>query len=646
MPTPDDIQGAANEDGRLFPITSRPGIKRDGTVVDGNAWVAGQHTRFNARGRPRKMGGWRMISPFFDGPIRQMMISDKEATNRIWGGSASALQFTDVSADGIGSSIVDVTPLLTGGFVPSDQNTWQFAQLYDAVSATSRILAHAAPNLANIGSRENRQIWFGDINGSARLVDTTATQVSGGILAAAPYAIGYGNDGLVSWCVPNLPDDWIGSGSGEARVTEAKIVYSTGIRGGSGQSPAFLLWSLNAVLRATFIGGSAVFGFDHIAKKTSILSSAAVIEYDGLIFWPATDRFMVYNGVVDTLPNDMNIDHFFDNLNWAHRQKVWATKIPRHGEIVWFYPRGNSTECNAALIYNKTLNTWYDTMLDRSAGAPAEVFRWPVMADTVRSNSVFIRPLGGTAASSAGGDPTFAFDGDQNTDCAQGAPDGDISYDFGLGVRKTIKKVGIISAVDITYSLVFEVSDDNNAWTTIASPGSVAYTTGDVVIYELQEEVTGRAFRVRETGGAVLDLAEFNLYAYGYMIHQHEFGYDRIIGNEVTSIRASIESGNISYSTTGPNGQQWLGVDVGIKLRRLEMDGLQTGKMVVTVTGRAFPNSVDDPITRDLEQGDTVLDFEQQRRNMRIKFQSDVVNGFFELGEVKLKLAPGDENHG
>jgi hypothetical protein len=632
-------------DARLFPLTSRPGIKRDGTIFDGNYWVDGQHVRFH-RGRPRKMGGHRMMSPYFDGPIRKMWLDDNETSNRLWGGSAGALQFCDVSADGIGSSIVDVTPTIADGFIPSDLNTWQFAQLFDATSNTGRIIAHAAPNIANIGSSQMRKIWFGDANGSARLVDTTGPQVSGGILAAAPYVIAYGSDGYVGWCVPNLPDDWIGSGSGEARVTEHKIVYGKKIRGGSGQSPAFLLWSLNAVLRTTFSGGVNTFNFDTIAEDTSILSSSAVVEYDGLIFWPAVDRFMVYNGVVDELQNDMNSDYFFENLNWAHRQKVWATKVPRYGEIWFFYPRGTATECNAAVIYNKRLNTWYDTMIDRSAGVAPQVFRYPVWADTIRSETTFIRPLGGTPTTDASGNADNAFDDNPATDCAHVNPDGAIGYDWGLDAKKKIKKVGIMPAVDATYDLVFEVSQDTVTWQSFLEIGSAAYTTGDIVVFELQNEIEGRAMRVREQGGAILDLAEVYFYAYGTMIHQHEFGYDKLIGNMPLSIKSYIESGNVAYSTTGPLGDRWLGVDVGVELQRLEPDLLQVGNMTVTVIGRPYAKDEDDPVSFIMTPEAPYLDRKTQRRNMRIRFQSDAVNGFFELGEVKLKLKPGDSNFG
>jgi hypothetical protein len=59
---------------------------------------------------------------------------------------------------------------------------------------------------------------------------------------------------------------------------------------------------------------------------------------------------MLYNGVVKEIPNTFNQNYFFDNLNYAQRQKVYATKVSRYGEIWWFYPSGDSTECNDAVI--------------------------------------------------------------------------------------------------------------------------------------------------------------------------------------------------------------------------------------------------------------------------------------------------------
>jgi hypothetical protein len=153
-------------------------------------------------------------------------------------------------------------------------------------------------------------------------------------------------------------------------------------RGGSGNAPSGLFFATDSLVRCSFIGGAPVFQFDPIATGYSILSSQCVVEYDGVHFWPGVDRFLSYNGVIREVPNDMNVNFFFDNLNWTYRQKVFGIKNPRWGEIWWFYPTGTSTECNHVLIMNVREGTWYDTPLSRSAGYYNNTFRYPILFDT------------------------------------------------------------------------------------------------------------------------------------------------------------------------------------------------------------------------------------------------------------------------
>jgi hypothetical protein len=35
---------------------------------------------------------------------------------------------------------------------------------------------------------------------------------------------------------------------------------------------------------------------------------------------------MLYNGTVKEIPNNMNQNYFFDNLNYSQRQKIWVSK--------------------------------------------------------------------------------------------------------------------------------------------------------------------------------------------------------------------------------------------------------------------------------------------------------------------------------
>ena len=76
------------------------------------------------------------------------------------------------------------------------------------------------------------------------------------------------------------------------------------------------------------------------------------------------------------------MNFFFDNLNFAQRQKVFAYKVPRFGEIWWFFPYGDSTECNHAVILNVREQCWYDTPipnLGRSDGVYAKVYFKPFL---------------------------------------------------------------------------------------------------------------------------------------------------------------------------------------------------------------------------------------------------------------------------
>ncbi|WVX67784.1 hypothetical protein Bealeia1_02003 (plasmid) [Candidatus Bealeia paramacronuclearis] len=63
----------------------------------------------------------------------------------------------------------------------------------------------------------------------------------------------------------------------------------------------------------------------------------------------------MYNGVVQEIPNPLNLDWFYvstheQGVNMAHRQQVWATKVPQYGEIWWFFPRGSETHVTEAVI--------------------------------------------------------------------------------------------------------------------------------------------------------------------------------------------------------------------------------------------------------------------------------------------------------
>lgn len=361
-------------------LRSTPGIKRDGTTFQGDHYIDGQWCRFQ-RGYPRKMGGYRRASNGLAGLARGMHAFSENGQTYVHVGEQGRLEQVIVDAQAVASPVADRTP---AGFVPDAANLWQFDVLFDSVTGGQTLVAHASRNLVNQDETVNRPIYVGDVIGTAAFAAAGggAPQVSGGIVVLHPYVFAYGTDGYVAWSVPGDPNDWTAAGSGDGYVTGQKIVKGLPLRAGPGNSPSGIFWSLDSVIRATFVGGTPVFQFDTVSATSSILSSQGVIEYDGVYYWAGVDRFLMFNGVVREVPNPLNLNWFFDNLNFAQRQKVFAMAVPRYGEIWWCFPFGQATECTHAVIYNVREQTWYDTVLPnggRSGGIFVNVSAKPLM---------------------------------------------------------------------------------------------------------------------------------------------------------------------------------------------------------------------------------------------------------------------------
>ena len=369
-------------------IQSLPGIKRDGTRLEGDQYVDGQWVRFQ-RGLPRKIGGYRSINKYLTDLPRALHEYTQDGYTYIHAGSATKLERFYIDNSLNTSVITDRTP---AALTASSDNLWQFS-VDTAVGLTGlQLVAQVAPNLSDISSSTQGQIFHGNVFDTAALVQTVTFpagySASGGVVTLSPYTVAFGSDGYVMWSLD--PSDFTIAGAGNANVTGQKIVRGLPLRGGPGSSPSGLLWSLDSLIRMTYIGGTPVFQFDTISAESSIMSAQSVIEYDGIYYWIGTDRFLSFNGVVREVENGMNSNFFFDNLNYAYRQKVFAFKVPRFGEIWWCFPYGDSTEPNHAIIYNVREGTWYDTSLPadgRGAGLSPALFKYPLMSGTTESAS-------------------------------------------------------------------------------------------------------------------------------------------------------------------------------------------------------------------------------------------------------------------
>lgn len=514
--------------GKLYPLTTQPGIKRDGTSFSSPYYTDGQWVRFQ-RSLPRKMGGYSQLIAYPDNPPpnagintgtpRGLFVFPISANSNVYIGDQYGLNFFTMDQEGnVYNPTAPLTSITPVGFTAQDDYLWQFDVMFSTTDDNQLLITHPGRNLLDINSDAETPIYYTPLNSTDTLLPI-GQSVSGGMCVFHPFLFIFGNNGSVAWSDVNNPFDFSTGGSsqaGAARICSDKIVCGLQTRGGN-SSPAGLLWSLSTLNRVTFVGGPEVFRFDTISDQSSILTSRSVIEYDGLYFWAGVDRFLVYNGIVQEVPNQMNINFFFDSLNYSQREKVWVTKIPRFGEIWWVFPKDGSEECNHAVVYNKRENTWYDTPIDRGCGYFEQVFSSPIWADNTATNGAF-------------------------------------------------------------------------------------------------------------------------------SIWRHETGVDQNINGILTAIPSAIESGDISWCALGPTGQ-WTGTERGVDLYRFEPDMLQSGDMNLIVKGRAYARSPvisSDPYVIFPDTLKVKIDLREQRREMTLRFESNVVGGDYQFGQHLLYLRVGD----
>lgn len=580
---------AQTPDVNIFTLTSKPGIKRDGTPLDNEFFQDGQWVRWQ-RGRPKKMGGFAAMSTVLAGPARNVFVDSRAGSNTAHVFSPWGVEQLTFDVNGAGAGIVDRTP---AGLPFNANYNWQSDAIFNAGGGGNPVMvAASAPDLDSIASDATGGVYSGVVNASAVLTQISdgagVILVSGGCVALQPFLFLYGSNGLIRNSNANdfsVGTGWSGTNANTGNFSASKIVKGLPIRGGS-TTPAGLFWALDSLIRVTYIGGTALWKYDPVGSIT-VLSKQAMVEYDGVFYWPGSDRFYAYTGVVQELPNNMNLNYFYNNLNYTQAQKIWALKVPRYGEIWWFYPSGINTECDKAVIFNIRENTWYDASLVRSAGYPAQVFRFPVMAGG--------EPLATTLVSYTVGAGTFS-----NNEVVTGGTS---------GAKGTVARVlpGKLNLINTSLAFV-------NAETITGTSGATGTTNAVPAAQQLD-----------------------TLWA-------HEKGTDRIKLQDVTAIPSFFETSNFQWSTGGPSQLTAMGATNNLILDTFEPDFISVGPLMLVVKGRKYAQSA--PISSDMIPFDNTTEYmgtREQRRQMSIQITSNSVGGNYEMGKILMTVNPGDK---
>lgn len=281
---------------------------------------------------------------------------------------------------------------------PTNDCDWSVSTMYDTVSGKTILMALQTFDIDNIELDTPGALYKSTdlslLSYNSPLVLDTASSASGGCCVIGQCLFLYGSEGLIQNSNINKPFDLTVQAGSYANIAYVgngnKIVYGAPIR--SGSAPSGLFWSLDSLHKVAFTGGATNWSYSIIASDISILSKKCVVEYDGNFYWPGVDRYYVASsGSVNELPNTFNLDYFLKNVNREHTSKIWGTKIPRYGEIWWYFPLGDSTECNHAIVYNVREKFWYDLPISRVCGSQPISSSYPILAD---SNRLYLHEYG------------------------------------------------------------------------------------------------------------------------------------------------------------------------------------------------------------------------------------------------------------
>jgi hypothetical protein len=516
-------------------------------------------------------------------------------------------------------------------FTADDRNNWQFDAQFSPSGGALNLIAHPGLNLQNVDSGVESQVIVGNVFPDANnqfsftgLSDSAGQNptyrpisVDGGVCVLYPFIFVYGSHGFIAnnnvSGVYNEQTlyDWNGPLANQVNISSSKIIKGMTMRGGT-NAPSGLFWSTDSLIRVSFNSQATevYWSYDIVSSQISIMSSNSVVEMDGIFFWMGVDRFYQYNGSVAVLPNDKNVNWLFNNLNYTQRQKIWATKVPRYNEIWFFYPRGTATECTDAIIYNVKDKLWYDAGqaigARRSCGYTTELFPTPIWAgweyETVVSNpnTVIATPVGAPSPTSS----QFYLASNISGTLPPGS---NVVFSTDLGDPKKVYAV-TASVFNFTY---------NATLITVSTPITVAIPAGTLVF-----PVSG-----------------------GYTIWQHEYGLNQVTPQNELAVYSSITTNDISWLTGTPSQEGLVGVNRRMHLRRVEPNFLQSGTMSMTVLGRKFASGQYEETSGPyyFTQDTGKIDLRVEHRLVRLKFESNDINGNYEMGRNLITAEFGDE---
>ena len=168
--------------------------------------------------------------------------------------------------------------------------------------------------------------------------------------------------------------------------------------------------------------------------------------------------------------------------------------------------------------FNQNVNLW--TQQSDYINLVAGQSQYTLPSNIQKVTQCFLRSstrqnIGGTAFSIDGGatgaNAANAFDGNPLTACTQIDSNGSIGYDYGSNNTQIITFVGIQSNEDVDYTIIIEGFNSDTPEgeeVLLKELGKITFYKGENQWFDLSNILPYESYRIRETGGVILDIQE------------------------------------------------------------------------------------------------------------------------------------------
>ncbi|HEY4031999.1 MAG TPA: hypothetical protein VGM25_16755 [Caulobacteraceae bacterium] len=378
------------------------GIYRNGTIGQAKGrWHDANLVRFQ-QDEVKPVGGWQLRSPDaepFAGVARCALTWRDNSNNRwIAVGTSSRLYVQDESG-----ANHDITPAgyaagrddiahntgYGGGFYGQGAYGEPGAGTGAYLPVTVWSLAAWGQDLVGCADSDGRIYqWSLDSEASAAVVSGAPSGCAGLVVTQEGFlfALGAGGDGRrIAWSDQQDNTQWTADATNQAGdydlPTAGTLLCGRALPAGA------LVFTDVDVWRASYIGAPLVYGFERAGAGCGPISRGAVAAHDSAAAWMGQGpNFWFFDGQ-GVRPLDCDVLDHLSDMTSSRRSKVTAVHLATLGEIWWFYPSGESTECDryVAWAYRESQragrNIWTIGALARTCGAAEGVMDTPLMVD-------------------------------------------------------------------------------------------------------------------------------------------------------------------------------------------------------------------------------------------------------------------------